>query len=80
MVPWQQCHGNGAMATGERRGDVGGYSWWQRDQGAPLGLGCCSPGLAPRQHWQAKAVASLGLPLGGSGAPDPSWVPGRAGR
>lgn len=26
MVPWQRCHGNGAMATGECQGDVGGCS------------------------------------------------------
>lgn len=30
MVPWRQCHGNGAMATGECRGDVGGFWWRQR--------------------------------------------------
>lgn len=52
MVPWQPCHGNGAMATGERRGDVGdaqgdvgGYSWWQKGYRAPQ---VPSPSLAPR--------------------------------
>lgn len=56
-VPWQRFPGNGAMATapwqresakgmwGDAQGDVGGYSWKQRDHGTPPGPG------HPPQAW-----------------------------
>lgn len=86
MVPWQRCHGNGTMATGECQGDVGGSS-----------RGCVGilveaegpqdpPGLGlPPQAWPPNSIDGPKLChhwgfLRGSGAPDPSWVPGRVGR
>lgn len=91
-VPWQRLHGNGAEATGSRRGEGEMRSAGGGTKGpspCPRGWGLCSPSLRqlsvfhppPRQHREAEATASLepsrGCPMAPVPAQDPSWVTGR---